>query len=219
MNIIFLTIWYIFLIVLPIGCLVIRIINSFSKTIQEMDSYILLAAIIYGFYMAIFTSCKRKKDSNDSKRETLISNSNTDIIRDYWFKYLFCLCIGTVFIPKLISNLESNFASYSNKNWEVIVDLVFSQMIIPLIVIIDTFLIPRSRVPNPLLDLLILLGIIILFVIIEFTKSSSFSFRLFLRALGMLIANSLFSFNGYVLYDYILYKKIGGPLGFNLFSK
>lgn len=219
MSIAFLIIWYLFLILLPVGCLVIRIIHdSFTQIIQEMDTYILLAAIIYAGYMITYLSCKSKSDSKDSKKEALISNDSIDICRDHWYKYLFCLCVGTLFLPKLIVNLEDNFSTYSNKNWEIVVNLVFAQIVIPIMVIVDVFMISRRRVPSPISDLLILLGIIIAFIIIELTKQT-FSFEIFIKTLGVLISNTLFSFNGYVLYDYILYKKIGGPKGFSLFNK
>lgn len=214
MNTICLGIWYIIFTSLSIIALVIRMVRSFSIALQELVTYILIASIIYGGYMIIFFWRKRDSKNNGGH----ISNENSDIIRDHLFKFIFVLALGVIFLSKFIENLLNYFGgAFPEEEWYNSLERACSQYAVPIIILVDIFLIPRKRVLMPMYDLIAFLAILIIFHFIVLVNLS-WSFASVERFIASLIKSFIYSFDGYVLYDYVLYKKSGSVSGYHLFG-
>jgi hypothetical protein len=146
------------------------------------------------------------------KEEPLLANKSTSIIKDHIFKYVCAIVFGCQLIYSLIDILSFNNAPKSNDTLENVINY-YVKFVYPICCFIDLFLTRRNRSPNPMIDIIILAIVVIALSLIEWIdKKIDFTY-----VLGSFLFRMMLGFDGYILYDYIMFKRNGGVGGFALF--
>lgn len=226
MNPICLGVWYIVFTACAIIALIIRLVRSFDTAIRELVLYILIASIIYGAYMLFYffslvqsTKSKDAKSKEDKSKGEKKSNDESNFIKDNLFKYLFVLALGVIFLSQIIELFVTYFkGAFPKEEWYNSVERSCSQFIVPIFILIDIFLIPRRRVIKPKLDLIIFLVVIAAFLFFVLIRMI-WDWNTISKHLAALLKSLIFTFDSYVLYDFILYKKSGSSGGYYLFNE
>ena len=147
------------------------------------------------------------------KEEPLLANKSTSIIKDHIFKYVCAIVFGCQLIYSLIDILSFNNAPNSKDPLENVINY-YVKFVYPICCFIDLFLTRRNRSPNPMIDIIILAIVIIALSVVELIEKDNMTFA---KALGGFLFRMMLGFDGYILYDYIMFKRNGGVGGFALF--
>ena len=202
--------WY----VIHSGVLIFSIIYKFiisGDKLLSVDMFILIAAALYFIYMAIFSLVPLE---GGEKVKGLISEKRTSFVQDHLFKYLCSIVFGCYFLFTVIELLSFNIGIGGDGPIQILIS-IYIKFVFPICCFIDLFLTPRKRNPKPLMDLIIFAVVVLALSIIEWLGSSN------AKTLKNVLGNTLFrlvlGFDGYILYDFIMFKVNGGANGFTLF--
>ena len=202
--------WY----VIHSGVLIFSIIYKFiisGDKLLSMDMFILIAAALYFIYMAIFSLVPLE---GGEKVKGLISEKRTSFVQDHLFKYLCSIVFGCYFLFTVIELLSFNIGIGGDGPIQILIS-IYIKFVFPICCFIDLFLTPRKRNPKPLMDLIIFAVVVLALSIIEWLGSSDF--KEIKKVLGKTLFRLVLGFDGYILYDFIMFKVNGGANGFTLF--
>jgi hypothetical protein len=203
---------YLIISILSLASLIYYFIN-----IKVWDLYgynlgyvVLVGSLIYTIYMffrEILQKEHRIVDENVVINDPALHGKN--FMTDTFHKFIFCFAFAD-FIFYIIYILRVNFNIYDTypSQGYLLVD-VYTNLILPVYLILDLFITHRFRHVHHARDILILL----LLVVIHFSyKFSIYSYvylntKVFFPILSDYIIIFLLTLNGYVLYDYLLFKK------------
>ena len=198
MPFIVILIWYIVHSVLTIVTLLYKLIEG-DRNFLEIESLIFLCSGVYFIYMLIYTIfiVKMKKD------EPLLAKKSSSIIKDNIFKYVCAIVFGCQLIYSLIDILSFENYPDSSKTFENVINY-YVKFIYPVCCFIDLFITRRNRSPNPMIDVIILGIVVIALSIVEEIGEEKISFA---NLLGGFLFRMVLGFDGYILYDYIMFKR------------
>ena len=207
MPFIVILIWYIVHSVLTVLTLIYKLAEK-SHKLFELETLLFLCSGLYFIYMLFYTLFFVKM----KKEEPLLANKSTSIIKDHIFKYVCAIVFGCQLIYSLIDILSFNNAPNSKDPLENVINY-YVKFVYPICCFIDLFLTRRNRSPNPMIDIIILAIVIIALSVVEWIdKKLDFTY-----VLGSFLFRMMLGFDGYILYDYIMFKRNGGVGGFALF--
>ena len=212
MNPKFFIFWYIFVSIITGVAIFFKLEKHLNQINSEyFEFFFLFGTIIYTLYMHInLVLGLNKKNETDYTNEGETSNFFKDIL----FKFLFVFIIGIYFIAQILYDLQTSFKSnpfITNRiGWKSRAYGFYLYYGLPLFYILDLYCVSRKRCPNPTIDI----GIIFIICVVNFVLD--FKTVNLLPNIGVNLAKFLFSFNGYIIYDYCLFKLNGGVAGFTL---
>ncbi|MCQ2820601.1 MAG: hypothetical protein MJ252_25325 [archaeon] len=203
--------------------IVFRCVTQIDYTFYDFATYIIILAFIYYLHQLIRRGFYVKEAPE--KREETISANNPQFIRDTIYRYLTAWVMGVFFIYELVDLMRQGFGKYkisdsaNAKQVCAYLDKIFCSLVLPIELIIDACMVKRRRCPNLTCDLLVILGVLIVFLLMKIL------FWKRLRRAGDIfpeIANTficcIFSFDGYIFMDWLLFKSNGGTGNYALFT-
>ena len=202
--------WYIIHSCALIFCIIYKFITK-DELILKMDMVVLIAAALYFLYMAVFSLVPL---GGGEKVKGLISEKRTSFVQDYLFKYMCSIVFGCYFLFTVI-RLLSLEDPLDIEGFIQPLTLIYINFVFPICCFIDLLLTPRKRNPQPLMDLIIF-GIVV-FVLSVVEGIGSLSLSEMRKILGNTLFRFVLGFDGYILYDFIMFKVNGGVNGFTLF--
>lgn len=209
MNPIVSLIWYIINSALCILCLVVKLTSSRKK----IDLLLLLIfSSIYFVFMLFYTivhSCGKCKG--------IFCCTRKSFMQDLIYKYVCSIIIGCNLFFELIYLLKvKSYTLEGSNDWEKVISC-YVLFIFPVLCFVDLFITSRSRSPMPMLDIVILFAIALIVTVIQVSQESNSFGEGVKYFFGFSVMRIVFSFNGYLIYDFTLFKKNGGAGGFVLF--
>jgi hypothetical protein len=202
--------WYVIHSAVLIFSIIYKFIISGDKLLS-VDMFILIAAGLYFIYMAIFSLVPLE---GGEKVKGLISEKRTSFVQDHLFKYLCSIVFGCYFLFTVIELLSLDIGIGGNGPIQILI-AIYIKFVFPICCFIDLFLTPRKRNPKPLMDLIIFAIVVLALSIIEWLGSSEL--KEIKKVLGKTLFRLVLGFDGYILYDFIMFKVNGGANGFTLF--
>ncbi len=196
---------------LTVYCLFYYIFNfgSLRSNIWEMPFFLLLASVFYICFL-IFYEFKTEGKLPENYQQ-IASDANRFFMTTYFSKFLFPIYFGIFFLYLCGVLIPQNVHIFDGKTFfNSFVDLHMN-MLLPIYMFCELYLIVHTRAPKYIWDIAILGGIIlcrwILALIFKSILVPNYSLSLALNELGGSLLCYLLSVNGYFLYDYILFKK------------
>lgn len=197
-------IWY-FILALASGlCLIYRIIESITSTVNYFkifDTYVLIAGFIYFLINVI---CQIRATESDKGK--------TGFIQNYVGKYFIIIAIGCLFLANMaygIVRIIQGYTFFYDSGALGYTDNIIAEIAIPICCVIDLFISPRKCVSRLLWEMVGLILIIVVFCLIEWGVSSSTFSQYFTKNWSHIIFRPIFSVLGYFVYEFIV-KKRGG---------
>jgi len=149
----------------------------------------------------------------------LVTESSKNFMIDVYCKFLFPFTFA-IFLFTLITGLATNFSLPQNGTFMLYLTQFYHGVVLPFLAVLDLYTTPRRRNPIPTTDIVILLlicfghcGYKILVSIIN-----GGNINLILPIFSEYIILALVSINGYIFYDYINHRKVGGSGYYILFE-
>jgi hypothetical protein len=187
---------------------------------------VLIGSIIYTVYMTAHEMIKSDEPQIVASSEGLnvnVMSLTKNFFLDTYYKYLFCFSIA-VNLFYMVHVLRNNFKIYevTMSNWYYLAD-AYTNLILPLFLILDIFITQRYRHLHPVADLCVLFGISFLHCLYKVLIRSFYydASNIVFPSIADYIIIFLFSVNGYILYDYLLYAKqnpVYDPADYNVYS-
>ena len=206
-----LLVWYIIAFAGTIATLILQIFfqeNGWKSLLRFIEVILIGGVVYFGWMMVLGIMAS----TDSSKGETLLGGKNKSFMLDQWFKFLFSLAAGAILLQSIyIIIYDATKTPSGFVNWYV---YVFINYIFPIFCIIEIFITPRGRSPNALVDLIILLIIICVLVLIEGLVIFNYGVR---TTIAEVYSRCIFCFDGYILYDFLVFKRNGGSGAFTLF--
>lgn len=201
--------------------IVYRFVTNASATSKDFVTYIVILALIYYIDEMITTASYLK--AAPGARETILDDGNARFIRDTIYKYLTAWVFGVLFIFELINLMNNGFDKYSTngKTGETFLkylDGIFTSLILPVALILDCCLMHRRRCPSFSCDMFVLIGVLIAFSIITIIFWRGHDVKTVLREICNCMILSIFTFDGYIFMDWLIYKFNGTGGQYVLFT-
>lgn len=173
---------------------------------------VLISSIIYLVYTTIREITKPDEPQIVAASEGLNVNElplSKNFMLDTYFKYLFSFAVA-VLLFYVIHVFRNNFHIYDEPmtNWYYLAD-AYTNLILPLFIILDVFINPRYRHHHPVADLIVLFAITFLHGLYKVLIRSLYyeASKIVFPTIGDYIMIFLLTINGYIFYDYLLYAK------------
>ena len=202
--------WYIIHSGALIFCILYKFINN-NELLLAVDMIILIAAALYFLYMAIFSLVPME---GGEKVKGLISEKRTSFVQDHLFKYMCSIVFGCYFLFTVIELLSFD-KGFQGEGFVNTLTVIYIKFVFPVCCFIDLVLTPRKRNPQPMLDLIIFAVVVFVLSVVEWLGKSD------VGEIKKILGNTLFrlvlGFDGYILYDFVMFKVNGGTSGFTLF--
>lgn len=168
---------------------------------------VLIASIFYTIYMFFFELLK--SDNRVVDENVMNDHSHRNFVRDVFYKFLACFAL-VVLVYYVIYMFRTNFHNFDKypTNGFLVAD-IYTNLILPVYLIMDMFITTRCRYLTVWADLLIIFGLVVLhivfrlFVLDNAYKNPSIVFPI----LSDYLIIFLLAVNGYALYDYMLFKR------------
>ncbi len=173
---------------------------------------VLITSLIYTIYMTVRELFKSDGPqimaASDGLNVNAISLSK-NFFMDTYYKYLFAFSTALVLFY-FIQLLRSNFKIYDETMSDsyYLAD-AYTNLILPFLIILDIFITTRYRHQHPVADMIVLFSICVLHCLYKVLIRSFYydSSKIVFPTIADYIIIFLFSINGYILYDYLLYAK------------
>lgn len=178
--------------------------------IFDMQFYLLVASTAYLGFL-IFYEFKTQGRLSDNY-ENMVSESNRFFMTTHFSKFLFPIFFAIFFLFICRTVLFTNFHIFDYTTFFQALVLIHVNLILPIYMFCELFLIDHTRVPKYTSDMLILAIIFIvrwgLALIFKSIFIKGYGLSDGISELGDVLMGMLISINGYFLYDFILFKKI-----------
>ena len=162
--------------------------------------------IVYFLYMSL----NSLKGNQVNAEPLLVNNQNTLFLKDVYFKYLcsFAIALAIFYVINMIAKKFEVFGVFSN--WV----LFYTNLVLPILIIIDAVYFSHLRCHTFCRDIMIIAIILVIhFVYFVLWNIIYWGFHDGIEVWAFMLSSNLalfiYSFNGYILYDYILYRKTG----------
>jgi hypothetical protein len=173
---------------------------------------VLITGTIYTIYMTIREIIKPEEPQIVAASDGLNVNEiplGKNFMLDNYYKYLFSFSTAVILFY-VIHVLRNNFKIYEDamSNWYYMAD-AYTNLILPLFIILDVFITPRYRHHHPVADLIVLFAICFLHCLYKVLIRSFYydTSKIMFPTIADYIMIFIFSVNGYIFYDYLLYAK------------
>lgn len=178
---------------------------------ENIDYMFLIGTIIYTIFMHINSVLLLKAKTQEELRN---QKKATNIFRDTIFKFLFSFIIGFIFIVRILNDFQNEFKSSPFKISGTLTNNtlynIYLFYCLPIFYLLDLFLVDRKRKPSPTFDILTIIIVCVVNFLINFNSINP------LPNIGSNISLFLYTFDAYIIYDFILFKINGGVAGFTL---
>ena len=204
--------------------IIYRFVTDVKHTYMDFVTWIVILALIYYIDQLVTTASYMR--APPGTKETLISNDKPRTIRDSIYKYLTAWVIGVLFIFELISLMNTGFSKYkakdSTKTGEKFLkylDGIYTAFVLPCALILDACLTKRRRCPSFSCDMFVLCGVLVVFVVVDilFWSKTSGAENIF-KKIANLFIECIFTFDGYIFMDWLLFKFNGTGGNYALFQ-
>ena len=179
---------------------------------HNLGFVVLIAGMIYTVYMTIREVIKRDEPQIVAASDGLNVNEITlgkNFMLDNYFKYLFSFSTAVILFY-VIHVLRNNFKIYEEpiSDWYYITD-VYTNLILPLFIILEVFITTRYRHHHPVADLIVLFTICLLHCVYKILIIGIYydTSKIVFPTIADYIMIYIFALNGYIFYDYLLYAK------------
>jgi hypothetical protein len=190
--------------------------ENFTDVLLNFQLVVATASIVYSGYMLIYTC---KNPTIDDLRNDLITDANTNFIVDTYAKYLFPFLFAS-FIYTFLNLVGSSFKIIDNYTI-VFLFRLYIGIVLPIIALLEVIFSQRRRVPKLILDVSILMilcfGFMGYYIIFNLIITTGYSY-LILPTVSNYLNLSIYIFNGYLVYDYLLHRKNNSDANYVLFN-
>jgi hypothetical protein len=187
------------------------------------EFFVVSGSILYTGYMFIHES--KKKDTKDPLMEGLTHHNSgkhhNNFMIDTYFKFVFTYSFS-IFLFIIIYSFRQNFDVFKQQEALYFVVEIYVSFILPIFWIVDLcWTGERMRIPKPWRDILLIFiiafGHCLYKVVADIILNQTF--KNVLPFISDYVTIALISLNGYILYDYITFRKNnpGGKKHFILF--
>ena len=174
----------------------------------------MIAATIYFIFLIILEF--QTQGNLPENYADIASQTNKDFMTTHFSKYLFPVFYAIFLFHICINILGTDFKFYSNMYFFQLLAIVHMNILLPVFLLFEMFLVQHARAPKYLMDICILIGILLLrwaaAFIFKFIVVTNYSFSLAVIDLGQNLIMILVAINGYFLYDFRVFKA-GNPEG------
>ena len=194
----------------------LSIIYNFVKALQyngiiwelyltQAGFIFLIGTVIYAGYMTFLSF---KSAGEPLLTENMVNSQNTIFIKDVFFKYLISFGIALLLFW-IISQVGAKFDLFDK--FENTVN-IYTSLILPILLIIDAKYFDHLRCPQFSKDMIIIIVTLAVHVMYSFLCNMiAQGFSDGFKSWNYIVANDLylfvFTFNGYLVYDYLLFRK------------
>ncbi len=195
-----------------------------NKMWYEPVTYLIILGLVYYLFMMI-NRASYMQAKPEGKSDIINPATNPNFARDTLYKYLTAWVMGVLFIFELVEFMKAGISRYEikgDKNAEQVctyLDKLFCSVVLPIELIIEACIVKRRRCPSLSCDLLIIFGFLIAIFVVRFIfQQTSRTVKNFFLDFASTFLQLIFSFDGYIFFDWLLHKSNATGGNYALFT-
>merc|ERR1711957_169515 len=168
----------------------------------------MIAATLYFTFLIIIEF--QNKGNLSENLVDVASDTNKDFMTTHFSKYLFPIFYAIFFFHICLNILGTDFKFYDNMYFFQFIAVIHMNILLPIFLIFEMFLVTHARAPKYLIDCICLSAIILfrwgIANLFKYLFKDAHTFGMCVVDLGQNLILCLVAINGYFLYDYRVFK-------------